>query len=97
MERDFLPVPNFRVAKGMATAVDAPPNNAVYAILIIYIFGMVLVSIVGWAKNVFAGSFKVCGNCVFIGERQASISQTFMGAGAGLSRFTWFFTMLATL
>ncbi len=78
-------------------AAEAPPNNAVYAILIIYIFGMVLVSIVGWAKNNFAGSFKICGNCRFIGDRQASISQNFMGAGSGLSRFTWFFTMLATL
>ena len=80
----------------MATP-DSPPNNWVYAILIIYIFGMVALSIFAWAKNTFAGTFKLIGSFVFVGDRQSSISQTFMGAGSGLSRVTWFFTMLSTL
>ncbi len=81
----------------MAVTPESPPNNAVYAILIIYIFGMFAVSVLGWAKNQFKGSFKICGSCTFYGDRQESISRNFMGAGSGLSRITWFFTMLSTL
>mmetsp|Transcript_16719 Transcript_16719/g.40010 ORF Transcript_16719/g.40010 Transcript_16719/m.40010 type:complete len:772 (+) Transcript_16719:76-2391(+) len=72
-------------------------NTAIYTILPIYLFLMVCISGFSFIKNTVSGTILKLGSFEVAGQKVEKETQSFLGAGNGLSGFVLFFTMAASL
>eukprot|EP00285_Hemiselmis_virescens_P017939 CAMPEP_0173381082 /NCGR_PEP_ID=MMETSP1356-20130122/3567_1 /TAXON_ID=77927 ORGANISM="Hemiselmis virescens, Strain PCC157" /NCGR_SAMPLE_ID=MMETSP1356 /ASSEMBLY_ACC=CAM_ASM_000847 /LENGTH=723 /DNA_ID=CAMNT_0014334827 /DNA_START=229 /DNA_END=2397 /DNA_ORIENTATION=+ len=71
-------------------------NDAIFAILVIYFFVILLSSVLSFWMNTTTGTVTI-GPLKLVGDRVSSLTKSFLGAGTGLGFLVFFFTMCSSL